>query len=261
MAFKIKLPKSMNSEAETNVKKLIKFFGYKKISSNLKNNPNFPNPIDLINLYQLITFNKRINILEIGSGWSTMICYLALMKNKKNYSSYVKNNLKYSKPFQMISIDTDKFYLNKSKKNFHKFMKNKTKLSLKNIEFTYSQSQMTIVNGQYCTILSNLPKFNPDFIYLDGPWHMQTKNNKNFNFSNRNIDLQPMSADILLIEPFLRPGTILVVDGRGANSEFLKNNLKRKWNYKYLKATDQHIFSLVAKSWGIHSDKQLNFYK
>ena len=70
-----------------------------------------------------------------------------------------------------------------------------------------------------------------------------------------------MSADVLLIEPFLRPGTIIIVDGRGSNSEFIKNNLKRKWNYKYLKYTDQHIFSLVAKSWGTYSDRQLKFYK
>jgi hypothetical protein len=261
MAFKIKLPRLKNPEAETCVKDLISFFGYRNISTDLKNNPNFPNPIDLISLYQLIILNKRINILEIGSGWSTMICYLALMRNKKKYYSYVKDNLKYKNPFQMISLDTDKYYLNESKKKFNKFIRRETKTSLKNIEFIYSQSKMSIVNGQYCTILSNLPKFNPDLIYLDGPWHMQTKKNKNFNFSNRNIDLQPMSADVLLLEPFLRPGTILVVDGRGSNSEFLKNNFKRNWNYKYLKTTDQHIFSLDSKSWGHYSEKQLNFYK
>ena len=37
-----------------------------------------------------------------------------------------------------------------------------------------------------------------------------------------------MSCDILMIENFLMPGTIIVVDGRGANAEFLRKNFKRK---------------------------------
>ena len=39
----------------------------------------------------------------------------------------------------------------------------------------------------------------------------------------------PMSCDILKIEYFLRPGTIIVIDGRTSNYRFLKNNLQRKW--------------------------------
>ena len=39
----------------------------------------------------------------------------------------------------------------------------------------------------------------------------------------------PMSCDILKIEHFLKPGTIIVVDGRAANSRFIKKNLQRNW--------------------------------
>jgi len=42
----------------------------------------------------------------------------------------------------------------------------------------------------------------------------------------------------------LVPGTLIVVDGRTANARFLKNNLKRNWNYYYSKDFDQHFFEL-----------------
>ena len=35
-----------------------------------------------------------------------------------------------------------------------------------------------------------------------------------------------MSADILVFEHFLQPGTLIVVDGRAANARFLKTNLE-----------------------------------
>ena len=34
--------------------------------------------------------------------------------------------------------------------------------------------------------------------------------------------MMPMVSDILYIENFLTPGTIIVTDGRGANAEFFK---------------------------------------
>ena len=37
-----------------------------------------------------------------------------------------------------------------------------------------------------------------------------------------------MICDILKIEYFLVPGTIIVVDGRTANAIYLKNNFKKK---------------------------------
>ena len=53
-----------------------------------------------------------------------------------------------------------------------------------------------------------------------------------------------MVSDILNIENFLTPGTIIVTDGRGANAEFLKiTSLELK--YFYIKHSDQHIFYLT----------------
>ena len=69
-----------------------------------------------------------------------------------------------------------------------------------------------------------------------------------------------MSSDLLRIEHFLKPGTILVVDGRAANSRFLKSNFQRKWKYSYNRTNDQHIFYLNEEPLGLLNQKQLNFY-
>ncbi len=70
----------------------------------------------------------------------------------------------------------------------------------------------------------------------------------------------PMSADILKIEHFLKPGTIIVVDGRAANSRFLKANFQRDWKYSYSQLNDQHVFYLSEKPLGKLNKKQLDFY-
>ena len=70
-----------------------------------------------------------------------------------------------------------------------------------------------------------------------------------------------MSCDILKIEFYLIPGTILLVDGRKANVEFLIKNFKRNWKYKYLKEIDQHLFFLDEKPWGKKNLQLLKFYR
>ena len=70
----------------------------------------------------------------------------------------------------------------------------------------------------------------------------------------------PIVSDILLIEYYLIPGTLILIDGRGANAQFLLDNLNRKWKYKYFKNFDMHLFKLVANSIGRINDQQLRFF-
>ena len=69
-----------------------------------------------------------------------------------------------------------------------------------------------------------------------------------------------MNCDILKLEYFYIPGTIIVCDGRAANAKFLKDNFKRNWKYYNDKKNDQHIFYLVDPSLGKYNDLQLKFY-
>ena len=61
---------------------------------------------------------------------------------------------------------------------------------------------MKINDLNYVTEFDNLPKVNPDFIYLDGPDQFNIINSDDgYNIDDK--DLTPMAADILKIEFFL----------------------------------------------------------
>ena len=67
-----------------------------------------------------------------------------------------------------------------------------------------------------------------------------------------------MAADILSIEHFLHPGTLIVIDGRTANARFLKTNLQRDWAYFYSNSWDQHFFELQEEPLGRYNKLYLD---
>ena len=73
--------------------------------------------------------------------------------------------------------------------------------------------------------------------------------------------MMQMVCDILKLEYFYTPGTMIVCDGRAANVKFLKDHFKRKWIYRNDKKNDQHIFLLNDPVLGKYNKLQLNFYK
>jgi hypothetical protein len=119
---------------------------------------------------------------------------------------------------------------------------------------------MSEYQNKVVTSYEKLPLCNPDFIYLDGPGQYKVKGNIN-NISTRHPDMMPMVCDILKFEYFLNPGTIIIVDGSGANAKFLKDHFKRKWLYKYDQIHDQHFFYLNDPILGKYNKLQMRFYK
>ena len=266
----IKFPKNLTD------KKIEKFFRNKNLSNVIKlykgkyqsvsdmrlNKPYNIELRDWYNLYRLFEFvvlNKRTTVLEFGSGWSSLVLHVALNENKKKYLDYVKNNLRRNNLFELFVIENEKKFLNISKKRIENFTRNKQFINSK-ISFFYSPCEMTTFNDQFATQYKKLPLCNPDFIYLDGPDQFNIKKRIN-NFTTAHKDMMPMVCDILKMEYFLNPGTIIVIDGRGANAQFLKDNFKRKWLYLNDKKFDQHIFYLNAPTVGKYNDLQLKFYK
>ena len=236
-----------------NLGKILQTDSIKKVDINKKkfNNPYGPNLVDLYYLYKIITENKRTTILEFGSGWSSLVMANALTNLKKKYQTEIKE-IRRNNPFELFILENEKKYLNLTKKKLKHIKQIK-------IRYFFSDVYMDEVHGCFVTKYSNLPLCNPDFIYLDGPDLFNIKKSKN-NFTTAHPDLMPMVSDILSIEFFLTPGTIILVDGRGANVEFLKKNFKRKWKYKYLKVSDQHIFLLNDTPIGELNKKQIKFY-
>ena len=258
----IKIPKLKTKN------KIISFFKKKKLNFLIKesqNNPLNSNQLiskepyrpeiyDLYILYWIIKLNKRITSLEFGSGWSSLIIAIALFENKLSYFKQTIN-LRRNNKFKNFILENEKKYLNLTKKKIYKYNKSLLKHSV----FNFSKCRVKKLNFNYVTMFDKLPKVNPDFIYLDGPDQFNIISEKDsFNIDSK--DLTPMAADILKIEFFLNPGTIILVDGRGPNVNFLKRKFLRKWKYKYLKNLDQHIFYLDEKPYGIHSKNLIKFF-
>ena len=217
----------------------------------------FPQPPDLNDLYRLYMFivlNKRTTVLEFGTGYSTLVMHYALMYNKKKFGNS-KPFPRCEHPYELFALDDNKYFSKISKNRLKKFSKNYSY-----VNFRYSKVQMTNYCGNFAVEYDKLPNVNPDFIYLDGP-SQWAPNNKVNNFTTAHPDMMPMSCDIAKIENFLTPGTIIVSDGRTANSIFLKNLFKRKWKVKRDIKNDQIYFLLNEQSLGPHNSQQLNFYK
>jgi hypothetical protein len=203
---------------------------------------------DLVRLHYLIISRKVKTVLEFGVGKSTVVFDDALKLNKKKYHKFVMQNLRSSNPFQCFSIDNNKKWISYNKK--------KTKTDL--VKYHYSECITQTFNDRICTFYKDLPNITPDLIYIDAPDQFSPKGNVR-GINTHSADRLPMSADILAIEHFLHPGTLIVLDGRTANARFLHNNFQRNWYYYYSTKFDQHFFELLERPLGIYNKKQIDF--
>tara|TARA_B100000315_G_C14463417_1_gene534831 strand:+ start:166 stop:984 length:819 start_codon:yes stop_codon:yes gene_type:complete len=204
---------------------------------------------DLIRLHHLIISRKVTTILEIGVGKSTTVFDHALSVNKLEHQKFVTENLRRTNAFECHSIDNNEEWIDSVKAEFP---------NLKNTEFHFCPCEIGTFNSKICTYYNNVPNICPDFIYLDAPDQFSV-NGDIRGLSTNHPDRMPMSADILAIEHFLTPGTLVVVDGRTANARFLKTNLQRDWDYWHSKEYDQHFFELKEEPLGIYNQRQVEF--
>ena len=107
-------PKKTNKEIEKFFKKkglnlFVNESKGKQLSVNemIEDGLHIPELNDQYRLYQFIVLNKRTTILEFGSGWSSLIFYLALHDLKKKYSKQVKK-LRRNNPFELIILENEK---------------------------------------------------------------------------------------------------------------------------------------------------------
>jgi len=214
---------------------------------------------DLSRLHYLVRSRKVINVLEFGTGKSTVAIADALRKNGLQYSTLTKKSIRRSDQYKLFSVDNSRHWIKEVKKILPNNLSSY-------ISFTYSKVIISEFQGRVASFYEKLPNVSPDLIYLDAPDQFHVHGNIR-GITTAHSDRMPMSADILAIEHFLSPGTLIVVDGRTANARFLICNLQRNWSYLFDSINDQHYFELQEPPLGKHNRALLdhclgpNYYK
>lgn len=203
---------------------------------------------DLTRLHYLVTSRKVTTILEFGVGKSTAVFDHALSANKKSFLDYVSGNLRRSNMFECHSVDNCKKWIEVSKEN----------AATNNVTYHHAKCLASTFGDRVCTYYDPVPNICPDLIYLDGPDQFSPEGSIR-GVDTKNPDRLPMSADILALEHFLLPGTLIVVDGRTANARFLRSNFQRNWSYWHYVEFDQHFFEMAEEPLGVYNKRQIDF--
>jgi hypothetical protein len=206
---------------------------------------------DLSRLFALVRSRRVSTVLEFGCGFSSVVLAHALGLNDAEHGGFVRSQLRRGNPFELHVVDDMPRYLQMSKERL-------TSEQAARSSFHLSRVMMTTFNGRICTEYETLPNVSPDFIYLDGPSQDSVVGEVS-GISTRHADRLPMSCDILKIEHFLLPGTLVVVDGRTANARFLRANLQREWRYEHDPLGDVHYFEMIEEPLGKWNRKQTEF--
>jgi hypothetical protein len=206
---------------------------------------------DLWFLYRLIKDKCVTSILEYGSGWSTYAMGIALHENFLDFGLEHTQTIRHPNPFKLMTIDASNKYQEIAMNRISDEVK-------KNILPIKSTPVLTTLDGAICHKFELIPNFAPDLIYLDGPDHNQVMGNLE-GFEYNESFTQPMGCDLLMIEPFLWPETILVTDGRTANARFLASRFKRDWQIMHDPFGDRTMFRLNESPLGLISEEHINF--
>lgn len=206
---------------------------------------------DLCRLHYITISRKVTTILEFGLGKSTSIFGNALYLNKKNFYKYSSKNLRRGNLYESHSIDNYQSWINQTRENIPEYLFNGNYVNLHLSKLITSE-----FNGRICTFYDPLPNISPDLIYLDGPDQYSAIGDIR-GLSSKHQDRMPMSGDILALEHFLQPGTLIIVDGRTANARFLSSNFQRKWAHYHSYKWDQHFFELQETPLGIYNERMI----
>jgi len=193
---------------------------------------------DLARLHWLVTSRSVLTVLEFGTGFSTVVFSDALFHNRESLDQQLPSLLRRQEKFEIHSIDNNQFWLDSFRTRFFSEAVFPSNLHLHKCDLDVSH-----FNGRVCTYYDPLPDLCPDLIYIDGPDQFSSQGSLR-GISTRHPDRMPMSGDLLALEHFLQPGTLVVIDGRSANARFLTSNLQRNWSYLYIPEFDQHFLEL-----------------
>ena len=210
-----------------------------------------PEFADLCRLHYLVLSRKAINVLEFGSGYSTAIMADAMRLLSPHFAAWAHAQIRADAPFHVYSVEEEQRFLEISRRRLGDELQPYATISRSSVD-------VMLHDNRIATVYTRLPDISPDLIYLDGPSQFATTQEINGISFNRQARM-PMSADLLRLEFFLEPGTLVVVDGRTANARFLKAYFKRQWAYLHDPVGDIHYFELQEEPLGPFNRRKLDF--
>jgi hypothetical protein len=206
---------------------------------------------DLCRLHWLCASRRALSVLEFGSGFSTVVMAHAMRLLCAHHGAWALENTRIQQPFHIHAIEEEPRFVEITRRRLEGPLAECASVYHSSVELALHDSRLT-------SIYSRLPNVASDLIYLDGPSQYATTqevHGTHFGSSER----MPMSSDLLRIEFFLEPGTLIVVDGRTANARFLKAYFKRNWAYRHYPDSDIHLFELQEEPLGKLNRAKLEF--
>ena len=202
-----------------------------------------PDVGDLVRIHRLIRQRHAFTVLEFGVGYSTLVIAHALQKNEEEWKALsnapaIRNRF----PFQLFSVDASEKWLSTAESRIPQSLSSR-------IHLHHSPVHIGTFQGRLCHYYDRLPDVIPDFIYLDGPSPKDVQgeiNGMSFGCDERTV----MSGDLLLMEPTMLPGTMILVDGRTNNARFLARNFQRNWRMERDPEADTTTFELIEERLG-----------
>jgi hypothetical protein len=168
-----------------------------------------------------------------------------------DFGDFVKSSIRRSDPFHVDVVDDVSKFLELTERRVPNHLSDVAR-------FHFSPVEMTEFQQRICTKYLKLPNVCPDLIYLDGPSQHSVLGDVS-GISTATPDRVPMASDLLRIEHFLLPGTLIVIDGRTANARFLAANFQRGWSYTEDPDQDVHYFELTEPPLGPFNRRQMEF--
>lgn len=211
-----------------------------------------PDLYDLARLHALVTKRRMINVLEFGSGNSTAILGDALRINRQRHGNRLLG-VRRADPFKLTSIESEEKYRVETQE-----LINRNDLK-QFVDLLLSPARQTYFNGQLCGRYEKIPSCCPDLIYVDGPSPMSYKNGATQYMDMRHKEVTNVTCDVLIMEPVLLPGTVIIVDGSTNRARFIGRNLTREWVVHENTGSDYTILILDEPPLGKFHERQLNF--
>ena len=206
---------------------------------------------NLIRRHDLVLKRRVTTILEFGCGYSTLVMAHALALNAEKHGTFVSKNLRRNNAFELHAIDDMPRYIAVSQSRIPPHL-------AKHVHMMETQVRMCLFNDRIATEYEQLPNVCPDFIYLDAPSQHSVLGDIN-GITTAHPDRLPMACDLLRMEHFLLPGTLIVVDGRTANARFLQANFQRNWVHKFEAKEDITYFELQEEPLGKYNKRQIDY--